>query len=965
MKPTEEQFKVIETFGVGQAVYAGAGCGKSTTLVAKCLKLLERNPQARFVAVSFTEKSTEDLKRKIADRIPTYAELGSRSGYWVMTIHGLCRTIIREFPLEAGLVGDEKVLAESEAKLLWEQALREFWFEELPEDMTDAFERFSLRESRQELEKLFARINRLDSFGTLERMLESEDADTRDLARLSTFVLERYRALKRKRGVLDFDDLERFAARALGNADVRRTYHRRFDLVLVDEFQDTNPVQSEILRAFARVDGSNLCVVGDPKQSIYRFRDADVSLFEEFCSRMPSQHTLSLNFRSRPEVIDFTNRVCADLFAASQLRYDALQATREPLLDPRGTQRSVFSLEVPSPSDLAAFVKARVAQGERIGDAALLLRKIRGNEKWLMALSRAGIPISVESGGFFWDDPRVHEMVAFLKWWMDPANRLSGAIFLRAPWMRIPDAQLDSWNAQDPTWMRPFYASQHTVALALDPLRGKTLRPSELLEALVREPGVEAELGLAYLGLWHRCEEWSLIGLSFEEVVRECARAIEEGRRDREYPTPLSEGRLRVLTVHGSKGLEFKTVILVDLQIKNRAQGLSQILWDRRKGVFLVRKDPDGDAVVDEPSLAEWKALEREQEVAESKRVFYVALTRAMDRLILVQPVEPIDPKVDLAKAQNEDHWRAWVARARWKFPPTASVCLSDVGASEPEREDVEELRAAPFLRPLALRRVRHSVSEWLKLEQCQRRYAWELLRQSEIEEAPSVEGDVPLEESVVRSSGALRGGDRDQNELGTAVHEALEQGNAERLGELEKEWGSARFSAQQVKEWLERTPFFSQGLVEGRDYWTELAFEVPVGRDVLVGSCDRLVLRDGTWHLIDFKVTASARTEEELLRDYRKQLEWYAWSLCQLEPRFGEAMRTGRAKAWLINFHPRGVTELEVPFRGDIDAAAMADLASRVLSSGDGAPTTGAHCRYCPALALCDAGSAVFRVKE
>src|SRR5690606_31940188 len=98
---------------------------------------------------------------------------------------------------------------------------------------------------------------------------------------------------------------------------------------MVDEFQDTNPVQAEIIWRLARPDLSNLCVVGDPKQSIYRFRDADVSVFEDLCARLPVRQKLTLNFRCRPGILGFTNSVCSRAFEESGMAYDPLVPGRE------------------------------------------------------------------------------------------------------------------------------------------------------------------------------------------------------------------------------------------------------------------------------------------------------------------------------------------------------------------------------------------------------------------------------------------------------------------------------------------------------------------------------------------------------------------------------------------------------------------------------------------------------------
>ena len=124
--------------------------------------------------------------------------------------------------------------------------------------------------------------------------------------------------------------------------------------------------------------------------------------------------------------------------------YEALIPKREadPGLEP------VLRLEIREPADLARFIAQESARGVPLSDMALLMRRIRGNEKWLKALASAGIPIAVGSGGFFWEDPRVRELVAFLRWWDDPGNSLSGAIFCGRP--GSPSPTRSSTRGSDP-----------------------------------------------------------------------------------------------------------------------------------------------------------------------------------------------------------------------------------------------------------------------------------------------------------------------------------------------------------------------------------------------------------------------------------------------------------------------------------------------------------------------------------
>lgn len=287
--PSSEQQAVIDAWGQGLAVLAGAGSGKTTTLVAKCAALLSRNPQARFAAVSFTEKSAADLRDRLTQAL---GPLGAQ-GHFVGTLHGFCGMIVRENSSRAGFDGQESILSEREAILYWERALDWLWYGQPHPEVQQALERLLDRESQSGLHKLLLRLREVEAYGVVG---QTEDGDLEALRSVGRAVLDRYDQLKRRAGVMDFGDLERGAARALGHAPVCEVYHQRFDLVLVDEFQDTNPQQGPFVRALARPDFSNLCVVGDPKQSIYRFRDADVSVFEEFCARLPLKLKLTLDF---------------------------------------------------------------------------------------------------------------------------------------------------------------------------------------------------------------------------------------------------------------------------------------------------------------------------------------------------------------------------------------------------------------------------------------------------------------------------------------------------------------------------------------------------------------------------------------------------------------------------------------------------------------------------------------------
>lgn len=896
MQFTSQQQAVIDSWGQGLAVWAGAGCGKTSTLVAKCEALVRKNPDARFAAVSFTERSTRDLQERLSLLFPLQGNLGS---HWVLTIHGLCGAILQDFPKESGFEGDETILNEGEAEKLWERALEKLWFSLKKPEISQSLERLLVRETRTSLLDLLARLRHLEPFGVLEELQSQSwpDPDRAALSCVGKFVIEEYERLKQRSGSIDFNDLERGARRALEMATVRSYYHGIFDLVLVDEFQDTNPIQAELLWRFAREQSTNLCVVGDPKQSIYRFRDADVTVFSEYCAKLPQKIDLSGNFRSRPALIDFINHVCEPVFESSGLTYTSLIAQREESED----SDPLLWLDLGEPEQLGHWLKK---QGP-LEDFALLLRKIRGNEKWLQGLMAAGIPLLVGSGGLFWEDVRVREICALLKWWDYPGNTLSGVSFLRAPWVAVSDEQLDQWILDQRDLLEAFLNLDHPLAEILKPLRRQTVSPSALLLELLKNPKVESELGVQVLSLWHRLEEWSQRGMDFSGCVRELNRALQRSARERELPPPKLEGQLTVLTLHGAKGLEFKKVILVDFAGKTRTPDSPLLYWDRKRGAYLGKREISGERLVTAEEKV-WKEQERVKNLEESKRLFYVALTRAQDQLVLVHLLQPEKEKEEDfsdSKIYTTDYWRAWVQASVSSLPrpPRIEVLSSEKRPPQPmvPPEELSSLPEPPLRgAPPIFQRVRHSVTEWNLFSQCPRAYEWKILKKKWVpqkkERGSAQSQSLPLSAS----------------ELGSRIHQCLEKGDDLGLKDLEKEIGSQFFSADQLIAWAQQTPLMKEVQSENGKVWKELAFEIPVLGEVLVGAIDRLVYspESDEYSIVDFKFTLAPKSARDLKESYRFQMELYAWAIGMLEPK-----AIGRVKAFLVQIGADTPSVIEV----------------------------------------------------
>ncbi|NDF14630.1 hypothetical protein EB061_04840 [bacterium] len=527
--------------------------------------------------------------------------------------------------------------------------------------------------------------------------------------------------------------------------------------------------------------------------------------------------------------------------------------------------------------------------------------KNQKTQRFIAALEEKGIPVLLGSGGRFFEDPRVQEMAAFLRGWVSNKNGISQAAALRAPWIGVSDEWLYECSKArtDGFFTKFFETSEHPVAKALGPLylgeqgsksgRLSRVRPGEIIARLLALPAIDEELYISWVTLWHKCEEWSRSGQRFEEVVRTLSEAIEASKAgskmEKEIPAPAAKGMVRVMTVHGSKGLQFPRVILVDFEGPARnSSRTGDLIWDRRLGVHLLNREETGEQVKDDPENLRWKELEKSAAIAESKRVFYVALTRAQEELILLWKKGMKTPKKAQEPGYNvhlEDDWRGWVSasaipEALPRAPSGGRLEKTVLGDSRgPGR--MEDFDSRPY-------RARHSPSEWMILSQCELRYQKKFSQDSALAEEGLSSQRLALlreEQPECPEGDAEKGHNaRFVADKGERIHRAIELGDDEALLREFKNPEKGRAAVQQLRGFLRE-----DGAVIAE---RELGFEVPLSaREALVGMMDRLEVDEDarSIRVIDYKYTARAEPAEKLLAHYALQLKLYAWAARALLP--------------------------------------------------------------------------------
>ncbi len=709
---SEEQEQAVARRAGPLLLAAGAGSGKTSVLVERFVRAVCEDAVApgKILAITFTDRAAGELRERVRGR---FIELGEREAArdaeaaFVSTFHGFCARLLRTHALAAGLEPEFEILDEPLAARLRERAFTvalTAFVEDERDEAVDLLAAYGPDRVRAIVADVYTELrSRGERLPVLPRPALAADACADDAAGARACALlgelllgfgRAYDTLKRARGAVDFDDLELCARELLcERVDVRAAWSERFELLMVDEFQDTSPRQLAILTALER---NNLFTVGDELQSIYGFRHAQVGLFHARRAELEERGAslrLARNFRSRAPILDVVNTVFAQRFGPGYTpliaaREDASEDGVEPRVELLLTSRRGWDGEAEEWSGdsstpywrqaearvLAGRVADLVAGGQvRAGEVAVLLRAVGDLDVYERALQARGLRTLAAVGGF-WGRQEVGDLLAYLRALANPldepalygtlASPLVGcssdglALLARAAgaarqsvWATVEDAEQ---IARLPTEDRAALMAFRTRFSA--ERRSASRRTiSQLLERAVAAGGYREYL----LG-----QEWGERRLANVHKLLRLARRFEasEGRdlrgfldhaaRHREWrngmasviaepDAPVAEvepDAVRLMSIHAAKGLEFPVVCVADL---GRApnMGVGDLLLDgERIGLRLARLD--GEEAIPSIEFDELCQDRKRAQSEEEERILYVAMTRARERLILSGAVD-------------------------------------------------------------------------------------------------------------------------------------------------------------------------------------------------------------------------------------------------------------------------------------------------------------------------------------
>ncbi len=616
----EQQYAAVSSSPGPALVIAGAGSGKTRTLTYRVAYLLDQGVDPKsLLLLTFTNKAAREMMERVRELISL-----DLSELWSGTFHAIGNRILRRHADEVGLTRSFSIMDRDDQKSLMNTVVAEC-------DIDTKSRRFP------KADVLISIFSLVENTGVeLVDLLEARYPYFEEWGDEIANVGKAYTAKKLETNSVDFDDLLILPLKLLKeNEELCGLYQKRFQYLLVDEYQDTNAVQSELIHLLARPQNS-VMVVGDDAQSIYSWRGADMDNILSFPEHYPNAkvYKIETNYRSVPEVIDLSN---AAISANKKQFKKALRAARV------GGSMTPALVPVEDPRAQADFVAQRVLElrdeGIELDEMAILYRAHHQSLEIQMELTSRGIPFEITSGLRFFEQAHIKDVAAFLRFATNRRDEVSFKRFclllpgigaatatkLWRAWLKVGISKKEEPPKRFSDCMLKFPVPAKAkkdweqLCYTLDELvvGDGYARPSEMLTSVLE--GVYDDYMKAsfenYDNRRQDIEQLILYSETFDDVLELLGQLSLMSSVDGEPTGSRAEPddeKVVLSSIHQAKGLEWKVVFLIWLA----------------DGMF-----PNGRILeADDQDMFE-----------EERRLFYVALTRSKDELYLTYP--QINPK--------------------------------------------------------------------------------------------------------------------------------------------------------------------------------------------------------------------------------------------------------------------------------------------------------------------------------
>ncbi|MBI9070502.1 MAG: UvrD-helicase domain-containing protein [Melioribacteraceae bacterium] len=523
------------------------------------------------------------------------------------------------------------------------------------------------------IEKFFAELKNFEISDNYE-VNEFELAKIgKKILSIHTDIVKLYEDRKYKNGYLDFEDLLIYALKIIQKENVKNYLSEKFKYIMIDEFQDTDEIQYNIIMpVLDNLKRNNLFIVGDEKQSIYMFRDAELKIFnktrDEIRDSSGDKSILSLphSFRVSPHIALFTNQLFLSLFKDHQELYnevcssELICAKKED--EPGGIEFLIADKDGEiDESDLVSDRILSLATGEldiSFGDITILCKKRKDFIKLEESLSGKKIPYSIVGGKGFYQRQVIYDIFNYLQFLIDSKNDAALAGILRSPFFMVSDTEIYLINKESGnSFFKKLvnYSGKNTgteaIVLKLKSYLAiaQKIEINELLRKLLVESGYWTVVAAKPNGDQELANLEKFISLSVKfsknsfkslyDFIEYLDEAIETDEDEGQAQISAEDNSVKIMTIHKSKGLEFKAVFLYNSNDFLRDTGIKarSLLVDNDFGI--LTKVPYQKNYYAEyesaPIIGAVNYIQKRKNLAEAKRLLYVGITRAINYLFV------------------------------------------------------------------------------------------------------------------------------------------------------------------------------------------------------------------------------------------------------------------------------------------------------------------------------------------
>jgi len=901
-------------FDTGKSIFISspAGSGKTESLARRYISLLKNNvPLERILAITFTDKASAEMKERILrilkqEEPEIYREVFEKSYRMrISTIHSFCLKLLKRFALDLDIDPSLNVCDDFISKILWDESIYSVLYSEdgqqifktLLSEFSEGVKNFG--KVKELIDSLFYKRPLVDLI--LEDTLECDENEL--ILSAFKFCLDEYNKRKKSLRIIDFADIELLAYKSITQnpewANILFAFDEQTDHILVDEFQDTSRIQWMIIYKLTeewragigkkRAEGlkPTIFLVGDDKQSIYGFRGADVEVFSEAKEELKNwlqdefQYIeLEKNYRSVPEIVNFVNELFSkimqgDLINRWKTNYihfkpDRIAKGSVELLILEGElnteQGRKYEAELIADKILTIKDKLKIhdCSGDRLcnfSDIAILLRSRTHLEKLEHALRKRKIPFTVVKGSGFFKTPEVNILKYLVFCLIEPEDEYSLCMVLstvlKLSWEDIYELYKQKNNKN--LWY--VLSEKHkgiysTINKWIETAKQKSF--SSTIEEILTETKLwsyfaepqrymNAKKFISIIGEIESKGEPPLI-------MRERVLRLTEKDEAKANVDSYALDSVKILTIHAAKGLQFPVVFIPCLDEENRKT--HKVIIHQKEGSFKISFSEN----------EEIRKIQKQKDIEEEKRLFYVATTRAMDHLFMSGFIKNDEQLKGRLKFINDAFNLTENIHLPFNLKKISITSENDLNEILQNQDFMNEFdytkkfsHSEYFIFPQKVPDLKciswHDVTE--EIEEIKRKHTLEWDAVGQVLHTTF--------DAISRSQVSL-------NEIEQFIESITK--NEILLPEKQKQIQS--LAIQEIEK-LKKSPYFYKIIAPRENSFSEIPFIIEIEGKVYSGRIDRIIIENNIAHLYDYKTYPVSEKEIKKLKEaYIEQLNIY-----------------------------------------------------------------------------------------